>query len=48
MAADITDHRRTMEELLVYRVPPPPYVPPRRRADCRCGGSGEEGDFGRD
>lgn len=31
MAAGITDHRWTVEELLAYRVPPPPYVPPRRR-----------------
>ncbi len=31
MAAGITDHAWTVEELLSYRVPPPPYVPPRRQ-----------------
>lgn len=31
MAAGLTDHRWTMKELLLYRVPPPPWVPPKRR-----------------
>jgi len=31
MAAGITDHRWTVLELLNYRIPPPPYVPPKRR-----------------
>jgi transposase-like protein len=31
MAAGLTDHRWTMPELLSYRVPPPPWVPPKRR-----------------
>jgi len=31
MAAAITDHCWTVEELLCYRVPPPVWVPPKRR-----------------
>jgi transposase-like protein len=31
MAAGITDHRWTVEELLSFRVPPPRWTPPRRR-----------------
>lgn len=31
MAAGLTDHRWTMEQLLTYRVPPPACVPPKRR-----------------
>jgi transposase-like protein len=31
MAAGITDHRWTMHELLNHRIPPPPFVPPKRR-----------------
>lgn len=31
MAAGLTDHPWTMEEVLRYRVPPPPWVPPKRR-----------------
>ena len=31
MAAGLTDHRWTMSELLHYQVPPPPWVPPKRR-----------------
>ena len=31
MAAGIADHRWTVHELLDYRIPPPPYVPPKRR-----------------
>jgi hypothetical protein len=31
MAAGITDHGWTVEELMTYRVPPPPYGTPRRR-----------------
>lgn len=31
MAAGLTDHPWTANELLHYRVPPPPWVPPRRR-----------------
>ena len=31
MAAGIADHRWTVLELLNYRIPPPPYVPPKRR-----------------
>jgi transposase-like protein len=31
MAAGLTDHRWTMDELLRYRVPPPAWVPPKRR-----------------
>ncbi len=31
MAAGITDHRWAVAELLSYRVPPPPWRPPRRR-----------------
>ncbi len=32
MAAGLTDHRWTMTELLSYRVPPPPWAAPKRRA----------------
>jgi transposase-like protein len=31
MAAGITDHRWTVQELLLYRVPPPRWTPPPRR-----------------
>lgn len=31
LAAGITDHRWTVEELLSFRVPPPPWSPPKRR-----------------
>ena len=31
MAAGLTDHRWTMAELLTYQVPPPPWMPPKRR-----------------
>ncbi len=31
MATGITDHRWTVHELLRYRVPPPPWQPPKRR-----------------
>jgi len=31
MAAGLTDHRWTVLELLSFKVPPPPYVPPKRR-----------------
>jgi transposase-like protein len=31
MAAGLTDHRWTMRDLLQYRVPPPPWMPPKRR-----------------
>jgi transposase-like protein len=31
MAAGLTDHQWTMGELLAYQVPPPPWVPPKRR-----------------
>ncbi len=31
MAAGLTDHQWTMGELLTYQVPPPPWVPPKRR-----------------
>lgn len=31
MAAGLTDHRWTMLEFLSFRVPPPPFVPPRKR-----------------
>ena len=31
MAANITDHCWAVQELLLYRVPPPPWVPPKRR-----------------
>jgi transposase-like protein len=31
IAAGITDHLWTVEELLAFRVPPPPWRPPRRR-----------------
>lgn len=31
MAANITDHCWSVEELLHYRVPPPPWKPPKRR-----------------
>jgi hypothetical protein len=31
MAAGITDHCWTVEELLLFHVPPPPWSPPKRR-----------------
>ena len=31
MAAGITDHCWSVQELLVYHVPPPPWTPPKRR-----------------
>ena len=31
MAAGLTDHQWTMRELLMYQVPPPPWMPPKRR-----------------
>lgn len=31
MAAGLTDHRWTVLELLSFKVPPPPYEPPKRR-----------------
>jgi transposase-like protein len=31
MAAGLTDHRWTMQEVLSYQVPPPPWVAPKRR-----------------
>ena len=31
MAAGLTDHIWTVEELMVFKVPPPAYVPPKRR-----------------
>jgi len=31
IAAGITDHRWTVEELLTYHVPSPPWTPPKRR-----------------
>jgi transposase-like protein len=31
MAAGITDHRWTSQELLTYKIAPPPFVPPKRR-----------------
>jgi transposase-like protein len=31
MAAGLTDHQWTMCELLTYQVPPPPWIPPKRR-----------------
>jgi len=31
IATGITDHRWTVEELLSFRVPPPPWQPPKRR-----------------
>ncbi len=31
MAAGLTDHGWSVQELMAYRVPPPPYVPARRR-----------------
>lgn len=31
IAAGITDHRWTLEELLLFRVPLPPWTPPKRR-----------------
>ena len=31
MAANITDHRWTIEELMGYRAPPPPLLVPRKR-----------------
>jgi transposase-like protein len=31
LAAGLTDHRWTLKELLLYQVPPPPWVAPKRR-----------------
>jgi hypothetical protein len=31
MAAGLSDHRWTVDELLKYRVPPPRWLPPKRR-----------------
>jgi hypothetical protein len=31
MAAHLTDHRWTVAELMAFKIPPPPFVPPRRR-----------------
>jgi transposase-like protein len=31
MVAGLSDHQWTMAELLTYQVPPPPWVPPKRR-----------------
>jgi hypothetical protein len=31
MAAGLTDHRWSVAELLTYKIPPPPFVPPKRR-----------------
>jgi hypothetical protein len=31
MAAGLTDHRWSVRELLTFKVPPPPFVPPKRR-----------------
>lgn len=31
MAAGLTDHIWSLDELLNYKVPPPPWVPPKRR-----------------
>lgn len=31
MAAGLTDHCWTITELMMFRIPPPPYVPPKRR-----------------
>lgn len=31
MAANLTDHQWTMRELLTYQVPPPRWIPPKRR-----------------
>lgn len=31
IAAGLTDHRWSVLELLTFKVPPPPYVPPKRR-----------------
>ena len=31
MAAGLSDHRWTLKELLLYQVPPPPWVAPKRR-----------------
>ena len=31
MAAGLTDHQWTMREVLTYQVPPPPWIPPKRR-----------------
>jgi transposase-like protein len=31
MTAGLSDHQWTMAELLAYQVPPPPWVPPKRR-----------------
>ena len=31
LAAGLTDHRWSVEELLSFKIPPPPFVPPKRR-----------------
>lgn len=31
MAAGLTDHRWSILELLTFKIPPPPFVPPKRR-----------------
>jgi hypothetical protein len=31
LAAGLTDHIWSVEELLTFKVPPPPFVPPKRR-----------------
>lgn len=31
IAAGLTDHRWSVEELLSFKVPPPPFIPPKRR-----------------
>jgi transposase-like protein len=31
MAAGLADHRWSVAELLTYKIPPPPFVPPKRR-----------------
>lgn len=35
IAAGLTDHRWSIEELLCFKVPPPPYVPKKRRGRPR-------------
>ncbi len=36
MAAGITDHRWAVQDLLLYRVPPPRWTPPKRRGRVSC------------
>ena len=31
IAAGLTDHRWSVQDLLCFKIPPPPYVPPKRR-----------------